>query len=221
MSLLTGEDYVVLTGGTDEPSSQIQALCEAASDAVERYIGRPIEKAERTEYYAANGQKAIVLRVRPVWEIEEVRWDALGQYGEGADKFNSDTLLVAGTDYTWTKTTTTGSDRNNAGLLIRIPGEWFERPRYRDRHKLSIDNIPSYGDIRVIYTAGYDPIPASIKLACAQVVTRVKQNLERGGNLIMERLGDHKYELADKDFVGHPELGAVRQLLSRFRDPPW
>lgn len=222
--LLTGEDYVTLTGGTDEPSTQIQALCEAVSDAVERYIGRPIEKAERVEYYAANGQKAIVLRVRPVWDVAEVRWDPLGYFGTSTDdvpRFGDDTIQAYGVDYSWTKTTTTAGDRNNSGLLIRIPGEWFERPRYRERNKLAIDNVPGLGDVMVTYTAGYDPVPASVKLACAQVVTRVKQNLERGGNLIMERLGDHKYELSDKEFAGHPELGEVRQLLARFRDHPW
>jgi len=224
MALLSAEEYVVFIGGTAVPTAQIQALCEAASDAVERYIGRPIEKAERTEYYSANGQKAIPLKVRPVWDVEEVRWDALGFFGADTvdvTRFGDDTLQVYGVDYTWSKTTSTAGDRNNSALLIRIPGEWFERPRYRERNKLAIDNVPGQGDIRVTYTAGYDPIPASIKLATAQVVTRMKQNLERGGNLTMERLGDHKYELSEKDFTGHPELGSVRQLLSRFRDHPW
>jgi hypothetical protein len=220
MALLTAEEYLSFIGSTSTPTVQIQMLCDAMSDSVERYIGRPIEKAQRTEYYSSNGKKSIPLRVRPVWSVDEVRWDALAYYENRPDSFDSTTVQVEGVDWALHTIETPTNDRNSTGLLVRIPGDWIERPRWRDRHKLYMDDQLQWGDIKVTYTAGYDPIPASIKLAVSLLVKRVQVTLQKGGNLAMEKLGDHLYKLRDTDFK-HPELSEVRSILSKFKDVPW
>lgn len=216
MPLLTANEYRTFTGRSvaQAPDGQYDALCDAAGKAVEAYCKRRFEQATVTEYYAGNGTRALVLRRRPVLSVAEVRYDPKAFYGSVPSSFDDTTLLTAGVDYVL--------DPNDTGLLVRITGDWPEYPRRREWFRLARDLAPNWGDVKVTYTGGYDPVPADLKLACAQLVTRSVQLLQYGGPLQSERLGDWAYELmAPHRLAGAPDLASVRALLANYREVPW
>lgn len=215
VAILTAEEYATFAGlPSVTPLATYQALCEAAGQAIEDYLGRPLEKMSRTEFYSANGTKTLALRAYPVWSVTEVRYDPRAWFGGAVGAFDATTILTEGVDYTLQYTDTV----SKTGLLIRITGVWPEFPRRREIYKLTQDLVPQWGDVKVTYVGGYDPVPSPIKLACAQLVTRARDLVKLGAPKTGERLGDWSYQLAHA-LRGNPEIGSLRQLLARYRQP--
>lgn len=218
-SLLTPEEYEAFTGTTSS-TTQIAVMCEAVSKVVENFIGKELEYRERVEYYSSNGTDSIALRVRPVWEVTEVRMDSNGYYGANPDSFDDDSILDPESDYTLDITEV--GQPSKSGLLYRIRGKWELAFGDNNFFGLTRDYLPLQGNIKVTYTAGYDPIPSDIKMVCVQIIQRLKNHyLKYGGPLEREHLGDWSYKMADFILGAFPELGSARQTLSKYRELPW
>jgi hypothetical protein len=215
MALLTADEYRTYAGLTEAqaPDARYEALCEAAGAAVEAYCKRSFERATVTEYHTGDGTRYLKLRRRPVVSVTTVHYDRAANYGDTSGAFAADTLLEEGVDY--------ALDPNDTGLLLRVHGTWAEARRRADPDYLARERQPTPGEIRVVYVGGYDPLPADVKLACAQLVTHTARLAQYGGRVISERLGDWSYAFAPTLLAGPAELGSARQLLARYREIPW
>ncbi len=216
MALLNSNEYRAFTNISTTQLSDIQldALCESCSKAVESYCKRSFEKTTLTDIYCGTGNRVITLKRRPVVSITSVYYDPRGYFGSDTiNSFGSETLLVQGTDYCL--------DSRDTGFLIRITGDWPEYPRRREWFKLSRDLVPNFGDVKVTYVGGYDPVPFDVKLATAQLVTRSIQMLRYGGPLEREHLGDWSYKIMDPILGTAPDLASVRSLLAKYKEFPW
>lgn len=219
MALITVTEFRTFTGSSfsNISDAQLTALIDATSVVIENYIGYPLLSATHVDYYSGNNTKFIVLRVKPVTSITSVYHDPNAYFETRSGSFDSTTLLTSGVDYALQEKDSTTS---KSALLVRIKGVWPEYPRYREAFKLSKDFVPSHGDIKVTYVAGYATIPSDIKLAVVQIVVRLLTSLRFTGPLKAEKLGDHSYELFAVTKAMN-ELASVRQILSKYKDVPW
>jgi hypothetical protein len=216
MAILTADDYRTLTGLTaaQAPDVRYAALCDAASKAVETYCKRAFEKAAYVEYHAGDGTRTVKLRRRPVLSVTSVYYDRNGNFATTTGSFDATTLLTAGVDYAV-------DPSRDSGLLYRLNGVWPELIRRPDWEYLARERSANFGEIKVTYVGGYDPVPADVKLACAMLVTNASQQIQYGGQLEREHLGDWSYKLADRVAGMPPELSAARTLLNKYRESPW
>lgn len=159
--------------------------------------------------------------------------DAAGFYGRGSGAFGSTTLLVEGQDYVF-RYAPDGTAKS--GIALRLAGgahgaasgtvwpwEW-------GRGSLTAKAPPVWpaglGSLKAVYLAGHGfgpeesggTLPADLTMAANQVVAWLKRNLPLGGPLASENLGSYGYSLAQKALTSAPELGEVRQILSRYRE---
>lgn len=216
MAVITPEEYYTFIGSTKPVTAQDTALCEAVSLVIENFIGRELEYKERVEYYSSNNDPYVVLKVRPVYEVSEVRLDDKGFYNTDS-VFDDDDTILNPSEYAL-KVEVEGQP-SKCGLLIRTVGIWnklLER-EYHPNIRTEFTEKQT-GNIKITYTAGYDPIPADIKLAAVQIISRLKNGyLKFGAGVIEEELGDWYYKLGTLD-LKNPELGSVRQILARYRE---
>jgi len=205
--------------GTSQDAALSQ-WAEGVSAAIESWCGREFARATVTEFYSTNGTRTIALRRRPVSSVTSVHLDFAGRAGQGPDTpFSSESLLAAGTDYFLDFRDAAFS---YTGLLHYTSGVWPERTRQREPGKLAQEYTPQRGNVKVTYVGGYDPIPADIQFAAAQVVAYARRNAKFGGfGVTMERLGDHMYRVAQVSLGAAPELGSARQILSKYKEVPW
>lgn len=153
----------------------LTTIVEEASDILINYLGYNPESGTYTEYYMGNGRRALVLDNKPVRSITSIHVDPSGCYGFGDTPFDTENLLVAGTDYVLDYKSST--DYSESGIVYRIGTVW---------PSLTIDNpglltysgAPSLGNIKVVYVAGYATLPAryqawATKFACWKFATDV------------------------------------------------
>lgn len=104
---------------------------------------------------------------------------------------------IQGAAYDW------WSDRQRGTLTAKLPPAW---------------NV-NWGNIRVLYAAGYRCPPADLAGAVAMLAIWVQRTAPYGGyqTLQSERLGDYSYQLG-MALHAEPALGSVRQILTRYRE---
>lgn len=198
----------------------ISSLQAAAEAVVESYCNRKFEKATYTEFYDGSGQKTLILRQTPVVSITSVHEDFSGYYGTGASAFAANTLLTNGVDYTLSLDGQyNGVDVSNSGILWRLQSVWAEIPRIWKRDVLTPQLSPSLGSVKVVYVAGYDPIPLDLQYAVAYVASSMRRTIPFGGRLESETIGDYSYRLHNargSDLI-YPEMDEARSILNRYR----
>lgn len=179
----------------------LQSLVEQVDALILKYLGRNIETAQYTEYPNGRGTRRIRLKQYPATSVSSVRLDYLRQFV--ADS----TLLVNGTDYTLVN-----------GMLLRLNGVW---PNAREnRWGLLYDaTVESIGIIKVVYTAGYDTVPADLTLAADMLVSKLFKISEDGELLASESLEDYSYSRGGSgDAIdGNPLINDVRGLLAPYK----
>lgn len=147
---------------------QLTIWIDQVEDAIADFIklpiingNHPLVSAEVTEYLDGTGSPRLRPSRRPITAVAEVRYDSNGNYGQTTGGFGTETVLVAGTDYSW-----------NKSVLTRISGEvnfckdaiWAEHP----------------GSIKITYTAGFAAIPDRVKFAVGVLVHDVMRRDELG-----------------------------------------
>lgn len=96
--------------------------------------------------------------------------------------------------------------------------------------KLAASRLPvwplGYGNIKVIYPAGFSTVPADLVIAANQLVTFIARNQPLGGlTPSSEGYESYSYSLmgvtSGSSSSGYPELGSIRAVLIRYRDNAW
>lgn len=202
--------------------TQYTALLDAASAYLEQYCGRKFAKTTYTEYYSGNGQRALVLRQRPVWSITSVHVDHQGYFGTSPSPFGTSTLLTAGTDYSLEQdlATVSGQPISRSGLLIRIGTIWAEMGRQYFPGKLATEIGPAFGNIKVVYVAGYETLPYDLQVALSMLVSLFQNTVVSGQPLMRERIGDYSYEILSGRYseTTHPVFGSLDKILNRYKE---
>jgi len=200
-----------------------QVLLDSASSHIENYCKRKFAKATGIEeYLTTNSSRILTLKRTPVWEVTSVKLDYNGRYGQNGG-FGSDTLLVEGENYYLDIDSSEGL--SYSGRLFKADGIWLERSPGNIRGHLYNPNIPAYGNVLVVYTGGYDPIPDDLQNATIQLAS-VSAQLLNGAPRTSERLGNGEYRLdfsviTGTMFQAFPLLGSARQILSSYRQCAW
>lgn len=201
----------------------LDALRIAAERAIKTYCNQEFESQTVTEFQNGTGKREIVLRQVPVLSVTNLWLDNEGNFGSTSGSFSSTNLLEYGVEYCLDYDTTYQSTPiSKSGIVYRIRTVWPERDRQYTFNRVSYQRGPSYGNIKIEYVAGYPSIPDDLQYAVCLMVSYMKLTAALGGQpLKSEKIGDYEYELF---FIGAqqalqaPQLGSMRQLLSRYRD---
>lgn len=165
--------------------------------------------------------------------------DGTAYHGQAANAFDSASLLYLGSDYELRTDRPDGSSK--CGLIRRIGlgGAPFDWPgtgysQYGPRGTLTARAAASWpawmGNIRVSYQAGWGvgaalgedmpgdtTIPTDLSVAVAMLAVSMSRMATRGGYLLgSENYEDYGYSLLSTS-TSPPEIGSVRQILSRYR----
>lgn len=183
---------VLEIAGTKE-DVRLQHLIDAADAAVKRFAKLDFEQATRTEFYSGDGTRFLVLRQRPVQAILNLWLDDSGNFGAGSG-FGTEKLLQAGVDY---ELRLDGDEASacESGIVLRIGTVWPNLNRISVVGKLTADIGPAFGNIKVEYTAGWNPVPADVKIGVATYVGYLRRMVPFGGNVTEETLGRWSYKL--------------------------
>lgn len=205
--------------GTSDTSEdkKILLFAEAATSLIEEFVGRPLAKEARTEFYQGTNTQFLPLRSRPVFTSPTIQvWsDDGGFWGSASGAFASTTALVYGTDFAINLDEPDGTSRS--GLLIRLNGFW-SRPFARRAGLISPYIDHAQGNLKVTYTAGYtvDTLPAAFRLATNLLVARLKFLMPLGifaGNEAYEERSIG-FQLPQKDKL----MELVKPLLDSYRN---
>jgi hypothetical protein len=143
----------------------------------ERESRRKFTSESVTEYYDGNNSSKIVLRIRPVATVTEVRLDNAGGYGRIADTFGDDTIL--GTDeYALTPT----------GSLERLRGKWWPARQSNPIGLVANTERPGQGNVQVTYQGGFAEMPLDIEGAIMKLIASVRDDAPKGKAIASESL---------------------------------
>ncbi len=163
--------------------------------------------------------------------------DFNGMFGQAQGGFPAGTQLVQGNQFV--TRLDSGGQTSTRGLLRAIAGiggpalgggmgggGWGPSYGADYQGKLSARRLPCWpwgdGNIKVIYTAGYNPIPPDLSVACESLVSFMVRTLPYGPFFLTnESLGDYSYGLSQLQMGQHPEIGTIRSLLAQYRDMTW
>lgn len=225
MALSTLASVQAIPGMSGYESAFLETLIDAASKAIKNYTKRELERATYTEYYSGNGMQDLVLRQTPVISITSFYLDSNGYWGQGASSFGAASLLTEGTQYALVRDE---GSQSNRGLVRRIGGGgagvfagW--NPEVIFGGKLSASRLPTWpkgmGNIKVVYVAGYSPVPADLQYACNMLVCWMARSQPLGGPTTSEGWEGYSYSLASSASAGTiPELGSVGLTLRSYRE---
>lgn len=220
VSLVTAQSLLGSNDVTD--ANQLTAVLSAVDRIVKEYVGQEIESGTYTEYYAGNNTPYLVLRQRPVISITSICEDSFGLYGFGTDAFPSSMNLTAGADYGLRldgQNPATGTAWSKSGIVVRPYRVWSEITSFATPGNLTSETSPTFGNIKVVYVAGYPTVPMDIQLACIQIAKFVMRTLPLGQEVQSERIGAYSYDMG-RGFLemGIPEAGTTRSILGKYKE---
>jgi len=210
-----------------------QSFLDAAAAAVKTYCRRTLEAATRADYFDGTGVPELVLPFDwlPLNTVTEVKLDLAGGRGQKASTFGTDTVLVAGDDYTVDYAAgILRRERLTGAALAGWPG-YGVGPGLQWAGLSSAGTRPAYwprvpGCVKVSATTGYaGKAPADLQAAVIQLAAFLRRSQPDGGLLSASATFiDATESLAQlqADAVGAlslPAMGTVRQLLAAFREP--
>ena len=216
------KEYLEIDPRNTKYDRQLLLFAESASAMIEEFLDRSLEKKSRTEFYDGSGTRELILRARPVFTSPTPRafWDNGGFFGEGTDGFDSTTELDYGDDFVVRIDDSDSLGVGQSGILLRQRTVW-ERPQIRSVGLVSPYKGKGWGNIKVIYTAGYevDTLPSQIRLACNMLVARLRYVAPTG----ME-IGYDSYEELSRAWITPAKgymMSLVKPLIWNFRNHPF
>lgn len=198
---------------------KLSLFIEQCSAWIEQWLDRgDLSLQSRTEYYNGTNTQKLLLRCRPVYlfPIIQVFVDYGGFYGSTSGSFNpSLSTLTFGNDFCIE--TRDGITSEN-GILVRINDFWA-KPSVRQVGYLTPFIGPSFGSIKVIYTAGYtnDTLPATIRNAAAIVVAKLRNYLPLGLEVNSENYEELSVSVST-DGKNYILGGVIPQIFPKFRN---
>lgn len=229
MALLTLTEARAFAGITDNNPTRdasLQMMIDEAIDAVKRYCNNgDIERTEYTAILPLPLHPTLICPFAPVTydpdadtPIDFQLYVNPGAFGDPS-AFTSDFLLEPYTDYALDMgpTNVTVSE---SGLVRFINGQLFvnrERPTY----SLSTKLIPTYGAVKLVYTAGYATVPPAVKGALNIIVRKLFNMRKDGAPAVSESLNGYAITrqssaTANGVLFGDP---TVRDMLKTFCRP--
>lgn len=197
--------------------TKLNFLIEQASSWIEEFCGRgDLGYSARTEYYKGTGTQKLPLRHRPVYTSPTiaVNIDETGFYGAPSGAFDSTTALTWGDDFALQVDQPDGTSRS--GILVRR-GKFWPKPQVRTGGYLSPFVGDGFGNVKVIYTAGYtvENLPAVVRLACNILVAHMRHLFPLGMMVASE-----SYEERSISFVTRKRtlMALIEPMLTGFRN---
>ncbi|QDU53536.1 phage head-tail connector protein [Gimesia panareensis] len=216
MSWTTKTTIKTLLGISDTSlDTVIELLIPQAEAMVKGYLQREVEQATYTEYYSGTGDQTLVLNQTPVQSVTSVHQDLNGFYGDGTDAFPVSSELVQGTDFVLRKDHATAAEISNSGILYRLGTVWT-RPDRTQRGQLARAPGTGKGNIKVVYTAGWETVPADIQFATSRLITSMLESRSRAGRIQSESIEDYSYSLSGAE-AETMLLDSVKGSLARYR----
>ena len=216
-SLAQIKSFLNIPGSDTSQDRQLSSLQYAAESVIKSRLKRNLELSTYTEFYAGNSQRALTLRQRPVLSIASIYEDFNAFFGQKPDSFGPATLLQPGHHYALDLDTT--SNLSHSGIIFRIGGVWQEIGRVYFPGKLAAEIGPTFGNLKITYTAGYSEIPQDLQYAVCYLISFMRRNVEAGGSIESETIGDYEYKLFDPSASrNNPLLSSVDQILTRYRE---
>lgn len=196
--------YLGIASDVTTEDSRLTALLSATEQSVEKWLGRKMLSAARTEYFSGSGRPLLILNQRPVTAISGVWVDQSGYGGHGADAFADETEWELGVDFFPRSLT---ADESNPGMLEAICGIWPEGQQ----------------NIKVSYTAGYATIPDDFANALHVICGEAYAMIAKGGKVTGETLGQYSYSLLVGSALAgdDSQLATARQKLAAYRNVIW
>lgn len=155
-----------------------------------------------------------------------VFFDQGGFSGQAENAFGDGTIMTMGSNFM--VQTDSGGTQSHRGLLRRTGGAasafigFYPENFYSG--KLSAYREPAWprgnGNIKVMYSAGYWPIPFDIQYACGLLVAYMIRTMPYGYPLQSETLGAYSYTVMQL-MRGIPELGSLFRTLAPYRETSW
>jgi hypothetical protein len=159
-----------------------------------------------------------------------------GYAGQGPNAFPDASLLQQGTCwYVWIDSANdAGNPISNRGLLRRIgfsqtgfpqsAGGWVGAGGYQGGGgRLAGSRLPGWdcgdGNLKVSYSAGFDPVPDDLVNACTTLACWTWRCMPKGSPLSSEGLGASSYSVMQQG-ADIPEIGAMLQTLRPYREWP-
>lgn len=162
-------EYRTLAGITVATNdAALQMILNEVNGALTHAIRQPLESTTYTEYYDAPYTDRLVLRQWPVTTVTTVKV-AQNSSGDPA-KFTTDTLWTQYVDYVVEVDQSNGSSRS--GLLRSTRGYWGMQQAH-PMGRLASRMTADYRAVQVVYVAGYDQIPQSLKSAALLMTSRL------------------------------------------------
>ncbi len=168
-----------------------------------------------------------MLKQTPIVEITHLYLDDQAYYGKAPNSFAAGTELTNGVDYV--QVIDDGEELSESGLVLKISGAnggfIGAYPRQFYPSKLAGSKPPcwpfGYGNIKVVYTAGFAEVPLDLTNAATSLVVYASRNQPAGGILSNESLGSYSYSVIQLAASGNcPELGSIGQCLKAYREAP-
>lgn len=189
---------------------------EWATSIIEEYLDRPdLSLKQRTEYYGGTGTQQLQLRSRPVYTTPpiQVYIDDNGFFGQNSGSFQGSGLQFGSDFCLWALDGV--SSRN--GILVRSHDIW-PLPAIRQQGYLSPFVGMGFGNVKVIYTAGYtvDNLPSQFRLAASLLVSKLRYIFPLG-----VELGGESYEDRSISVVVNQKgylMSLVKPLLFAYRN---
>ena len=134
------------------------------------------------------------------------------------------TLLTPGVDYClvsdWPNAGSGTGEQSKSGIVLRIGAVW---PQVIHTHRglLAVSHAPGYGNIKVVYSAGFTNIPPDWQLAEINAVAELRRSAAQGAPFQSESVaGDYSYQMASPEQIGKA-LWSVRSLLGTYQRWVW
>ena len=206
-------------GDTSE-DLKIGFLIDQAAGLIDDFLGRNVTFRSRTQYYNGTGTQKLNLRARPVYTSPTIQcWEEdSGFFGQPTDAFPSDSELTYGEDFVLWVDEDDGTSRN--GILVRKTAYW-PRVMIRERGLLTPFQASGFGNIKVIYSAGYyvDNLPPQFRLAANLLIGKLRYICPLG----ME-LGSESYEERSVSYITPRKnylLSLIAPILFQHRNWKW
>ena len=139
--------YLRFKSGFTSDDALVEKLIDRATGQIERHTARKLKARALTEFYDGTGTKVLILREKPAVSVEEVNLDPIRNFG--TTTIISPELVILSVEE--------GTITVGPGIPVTLG---------------IATAVFAFGtkNIRVKYTAGFDPIPDDLEFACVKVV---------------------------------------------------
>lgn len=219
IALLTLAQHKVFAGITTTDTTRdasLQEIIDEAISAVLEYCQNgTLELTQYTQILNLPSYPSLIVPFAPVTYAPDADTPidfSLYVYNNARgdpSAFTSDHLLRPYIDYVL-ETGPTNITVSDSGIVRFLNGVWFIN-RDRPVYSLSTKIIPSYGAVKVVYTAGYATTPPMLRMVLNLIVRKIFNARKIGAPIVSESLNGYSYSTnsnitADGLITGDPTI---------------